>query len=371
MKVLRHIIVSSSFVLFFCGFFTEAKAQNVPATNVPAGFGRYCSVTYPGGWALRYYSPANSDPCKDLPGGKIERAGLWSISKNNNVLRTCDGDVGIYRGIGGDIIKTAYDQAANKKNCIFTIAPTAIHVFDRPYVLLPGENHATPNVFDFDVYNKPLKSTDFGQPANSTCSNGTFIDRKGRQLCNNREQAYDWGLKKNTPIVSVAAGIVREERWREVDKQFGCGTDKQGEIYVEHKVGTGEYAERFVTYYAHMNDITVKKNQTVTRGQVIGTAGATGCVSPPDASHLHFSVFRTTNLSGYRKWDLTYPDKDYGVSSIRGVIDPFGWDAPKQIDPWAWAFLGSQNDPYEGAVMNPGAFSIYLWRSGQAPPTTN
>jgi murein DD-endopeptidase MepM/ murein hydrolase activator NlpD len=120
-----------------------------------------------------------------------------------------------------------------------------------------------------------------------------------------------------------------------------------------------------------MADITVKDGATVTRGQMIGTAGATGCVNPPTAIHLHFGVFRTTNLSGHRKWDLTFPNKDRGVSSIQGVIDPFGWNAPKQIDPWAWAFLGPQTDQYEGAITNPGAFSIYLWRSGQAPRTHN
>ena len=115
--------------------------------------------------------------------------------------------------------------------------------------------------------------------------------------------------------------------------------------------------------------IFVEKGDTVIRGQWIGKAGATGCVDPPTASHLHFSALRTTNLSGYRSWTLTYPDTDRGINSIRGIIDPFGWDAPKQIDPWAWAFLGEQTDPYEGKIMNPGAFSIYLWISGEAPPT--
>lgn len=367
MKSLFKLLVSIGVALFSIA--PGILAQSVPTTAVPAGFGRYCSVTYANGdWALINYPQSDSDPCRDLPGGTIRRAGLWSVSKNNNVLRNCDGDIGVYRGAGDGVIKTAYDQGKNKKKCIFTIAPTAIHVFNRPYVLLPNEKVGDPNLFDFDVYNKPLRSTDFGQPANSQCPSGTFIDRLGRQLCGDREQAYDWALKKGTPIVSVAAGVVREKRERSVS-EFGCGTDKQAEIYIEHKVGTGEYAERFVTYYAHMSEMTVKKGDTVTRGQMIGLAGHTGCAVPENASHLHLGVFRTTNLSGHRKWDLTYPDKDRGVSSIQGVIDPFGWDAPQQVDPWAWAFLGSRDDQYEGTITDPGAFSIYLWRSGQAPPT--
>ena len=243
-----------------------------------------------------------------------------------------------------------------------------LRVFERPYLLLPGQTHATPNVFDYDVYNKPLKSTDFGQPIKICTGAAHFIDRKGRQKCNDGEPAYDWGSKEGSLILSVAAGIVREARWRDVS-MFGCGSDRQGEIYVEHQVGVGIYAEKFVTYYAHMSEIFVEKGDTVIRGQSIGKAGATGCVNPPTASHLHFSALRTTNLSGYRSWTLTYPDTDRGINSIRAIIDPFGWDAPKQIDPWAWAFLGEQTDPYEGKIMNPGAFSIYLWISGKVPPT--
>ncbi|MDQ3180961.1 MAG: hypothetical protein M3Q33_10620 [Acidobacteriota bacterium] len=58
MKILSNIIVLASLSLFLCGSFTEATAQNIPTTNVPAGFGRYCSVTYPGGgWALLISNP--------------------------------------------------------------------------------------------------------------------------------------------------------------------------------------------------------------------------------------------------------------------------------------------------------------------------
>jgi hypothetical protein len=352
----------------------NAKAQSVPTTNVPAGFGRYCSVTYPGGgWALLNYADKNSDPCKELlkPGsnGKIERAGLWAVSKNNNVMRTCDGDLGIYREVGNAVIKLAFDQASGKKNCVFTIAPTALHVFSRPYLALPlqGNLVRTTNPHDFNFYDKPMKPADFGQTKNNDCPNSMFIDRSGRQRCAvNNHGGYDWLMPTGLQMLAVADGVVREARWRDV-KAFGGDCAKknpQGEIYVEHQIGTGEYAERFVTYYAHVSEISVKKGDRVTRGQVIGKSGDTGCSSAP---HLHFGVARTTNLSGHRRFDLTYPNKDYGVSGISGWIDPFGWNAPKQIDPWAWAFLGNHPDQFLGTITNPGAFSIYLWREGQAP----
>lgn len=61
--------------------------SDVPITAVPAGYGRYCSVRYPGGvWSFATLTAANSDPCsallKSKPGGTIERAGLWATPKH-------------------------------------------------------------------------------------------------------------------------------------------------------------------------------------------------------------------------------------------------------------------------------------------------
>lgn len=166
-------------------------------------------------------------------------------------------------------------------------------------------------------------------------------------------------------MLAVADGIVRAARWRDVTA-FGC-KDKspQGEIYVEHRIGNGEYAERFLVSYSHVSKISVKAGDRVTRGQVIGKSGDTGCSTAP---HLHFGVFRLTNLAGHRSFSLTMPASGYGISGISGMIDPFGWNAPKDIDPWAWRFLGNHNDSILGTVRDPGAFSLYLWRAGQAPP---
>src|SRR5687768_1648562 len=67
-----------------------------PIIAVPSGYGNYCSVTYPsGGWALVTSPTHISDPCGDIlrssPGGTIQRAGLWSVNGDNNVLTRCTG----------------------------------------------------------------------------------------------------------------------------------------------------------------------------------------------------------------------------------------------------------------------------------------
>jgi len=231
-----------------------------------------------------------------------------------------------------------------------------------------------------------MNVTDFGQQPNATHLAAHSVDRTGKQRCRlgtqqecdkpetaviepagchivPGEPAYDWPMPGGKPIVAVAAGIVRGARWRDV-ASYNCGDDKQGEIYIEHQIGTGEYAERFVSYYAHMSKISVKLGDKVPGGQKIGEAGNTGCSG---GNHLHLGVLRLTNLSGYRSYAFQTTPDVYGVNGIQWVIDPFGWAAPKHIDPWAWKFLEYQADA--NSLKDPGAFSINLWRSGEAPPS--
>jgi len=182
------------------------------------------------------------------------------------------------------------------------------------------------------------------------------------------EPAYDWTMPGGKPIVSVADGIVRGSRDREVGVEFpSCGPDLQREVYVEHQVGEGVYAERFVTYYAHLDTRAVGEGQRVARGETLGLAGTTGCSS---GDHLHLSVYRLSNLSGSRAWNFALTPGGHGTNGIHGVIDPFGWAGPQHIDPWGWMFLGRTfNDRFAGTVRDPGAFSINLWQPGQVPPS--
>jgi murein DD-endopeptidase MepM/ murein hydrolase activator NlpD len=47
------------------------------------------------------------------------------------------------------------------------------------------------------------------------------------------------------------------------------------------------HADGFMTAYAHMDKMLVKKGERVSRGQTIGTVGSTGHVSTPQ---LHFEI---------------------------------------------------------------------------------
>lgn len=367
----------------------EARpVYNGPVTPVPTGYGRYCSIVYEGGlWALGVLPGATSDPCAQLrttsPGGTIARAGLWHTTGENNVMVRCGTDLRLYRAAGGAASKIAYDEALGKKDCVFVISPVRLPIFALPYgkttstQTSPSADVSVARGFDYNVYNVPINVSMFGRTQAAGTTTAIWVDRTGRQrdyaAVNDQgnayradgEAAYDLVMPGGKPLHSVAAGVVRGARWRDVS-QFNCGNDKQGEIYIEHQVGTGEYAERFITYYAHGSKHDVADGAQVTRGQKIGEVGNTGCSG---GNHLHISVLRTTNLSG-RRWSIFALTPDaYGINNINGIIDPFGWAAPQHIDPWAWMALGDRTDPYVGAIRDPGAFSIDLWL-GAKPPST-
>ncbi len=88
-----------------------------------------------------------------------------------------------------------------------------------------------------------------------------------------------WGLdmqaSRGTPIYAAGDGIVK------LAKISRGGYGKQVEI--RH----GDYG--YVTKYAHMSKIIVKKSERVKRGQIIGYSGNTGLSKGP---HLHYEIFR-------------------------------------------------------------------------------
>jgi murein DD-endopeptidase MepM/ murein hydrolase activator NlpD len=357
---------------------TSANAADAPIIHTPKGYGHYCSVSYSDGkTGFVTLTEADSDPCgqilKERPGGTIDRAGIWSVGGMNNVLVRCGGDIRIYHVRGPKATAVAGDDANGKKHCVFTVAPETLAIFSKPYGVRAGEVSADQGVshaqgFDFDgLFDLPVGNaapqlhvmdvTMFGQPGGKT----TYVDHLGRAHSDAVENhdGHDLPMADGKPLLAVADGIVRAARFRPVS---GCKTPEQGEIYIEHRVGTGEYAERFLTYYAHVEDIKVKPGQAVKSGDTVGHSGHSGCASGP---HLHFGVSRLTNLTGQRSLTPEFPLSGHGDTAYAGRIEPFGWHAPAHVDPWAWMFIGTFIDGGTGAkITDAGAFSITLWKPG-------
>jgi murein DD-endopeptidase MepM/ murein hydrolase activator NlpD len=376
---LRNAVLTAGLLLSL-SHASWTHAAPTPIIQPAANYGHYCSLKYAGGgWAFGSLAGSTSTPCENMlkssPGGTVARAGLWDTVGQNNVLLRCDGALLIYRAAGSVPLNMAYKAASGKKNCTFVVAPTRLAIFGAPYgktsVLQPSVhsdvNNASYNVFNYNVYNIKMDRTKFGQPVDPLDVNGSWVDRFGKFRKGMHEPAYDWIMPGGKPLVALAAGRIVESRARDVT-QFKCYSNKQNEIYIEHQIGSGLYAEKFISYYAHLSKRLVVKEQIVASGQQIGNVGNTGCTG--GLNHLHMSVLRTTNLSGYRNIDFAVTPGGYGVNTIEGVIDPYGWAAPQGIDPWAWMYQGKTMwDQYlQKNIKDPGAFSMNLWKPGSAPP---
>jgi len=82
----------------------------------------------------------------------------------------------------------------------------------------------------------------------------------------------DFVAKIGTPIYATADGVVEL-----TEHDFnGYGNH----VKINHGYG-------YMTIYGHMDNISVKKNQEVKRGQLIGTVGNTGLSTGP---HLHYEI---------------------------------------------------------------------------------
>jgi hypothetical protein len=98
-------------------------------------------------------------------------------------------------------------------------------------------------------------------------------------------------------IMASADGVVRIAGIDSVNPCFGTN------IVIDHPNG-------FSTRYAHLSKLYVAVGASVTRGQVIGQSGNTGCST---GAHLHFGVYITSSWT---------------------AIDPFGWTGAPGADPW-------------------------------------
>jgi len=101
-----------------------------------------------------------------------------------------------------------------------------------------------------------------------------FISRMQQECCE---------MRAGTPVRASASGTVRY-----------AGNELRGYgnlVLIEHSGG-------YVTAYAHNEVLTVKRGQTVKRGEVVARSGQTGNVKTPQ---LHFEIRKGTQSLDPRK----------------------------------------------------------------------
>lgn len=134
------------------------------------------------------------------------------------------------------------------------------------------------------VSNKDLKKTASGY--------GTRIDPIYKTI--KFHEGMDFAANTGTPVYVTGNGRVIKAGW---DGLYGnC-------ITVDHGFG-------YVTKYAHLSKIDVRRGQEVVRGEVIGKVGSTGKSTGP---HLHYEVHvkgKVVNPVNYYFMDLNAEDYD-------------------------------------------------------------
>lgn len=134
--------------------------------------------------------------------------------------------------------------------------PAAPHVAPAPRV---EEEQAS--------YEPPSSDVHFAWPVS-----GHVISGFGATASGERNDGINIAASEGTPVHAAAAGVVTYAG-NEL-RQYG------NLIIIKHSDG-------YITVYAHEASIGVKKGDSVSQGQVIGTAGSTGGVAQ---SELHFEV---------------------------------------------------------------------------------
>lgn len=134
------------------------------------------------------------------------------------------------------------------------------------------------------VANKNLKQTASGY--------GTRIDPIYKTV--KFHEGMDFSANVGTPVYVTGNGKVTQAGW---DGLYG------NSITIDHGFG-------YVTRYAHLSKIKVRRGQKVIRGEVIGEVGSTGKSTGP---HLHYEVHvkgKVVNPVNYYFMDLSADDYD-------------------------------------------------------------
>ncbi|WP_456450606.1 peptidoglycan DD-metalloendopeptidase family protein [Hydrogenimonas sp.] len=103
----------------------------------------------------------------------------------------------------------------------------------------------------------------------------------------------DLRAKTRKPVWTTADGVVEFAGYH---KRSGYGNL----VIVDHGFG-------FKTYYGHLRKVTVRKGDTVVKGDVVGISGNTGLSTAP---HLHYEIrFLASSVNPY--WFIRWRKADY------------------------------------------------------------
>lgn len=115
----------------------------------------------------------------------------------------------------------------------------------------------------------------------------------------------DFDINSGTPIIAISEGKV----------VFMRETDNDGdEVAIKH----GKY---FISNYAHLSKVFVRKYQFVKRGQLIALSGASNNYNRPYYQHLHFGICKI-GAGGCRNQSQTHDPNLFWLGGQPQCFDP-------------------------------------------------
>lgn len=203
------------------------------------------------GQVLRMPSPSGASAVRvaDNGGGMI-RAGQGYTNKNDYL-----GNASAARHVGGAVTPSAKPQSTNN-SAAATPAP-------KPHTVTPKLRRSD------TVLNVPKRSSNgrFAMPVN-----GPVISSFGPKKDGLHNDGINIGAPRGAAVKAAENGVVAYSG----DKIEGYGNL----VLIRHAGG-------YMSAYAHLGNVKVIKGQKITKGQVVGTVGASGNVDKPQ---LHFEI---------------------------------------------------------------------------------
>lgn len=140
-------------------------------------------------------------------------------------------------------------------------SPVSVDLFSDKKIITEKKEifKATPNIVMGNIPN--------GSPLLGELSYSSPFGKRGKR----QHRGVDLRAAKGTPIIATANGVIEFAGY---DGAYGK------KIVIDHGFGVK-------TLYAHLNEISVKKNDRVTKEEILGKTGRTGRVTGP---HLHYEV---------------------------------------------------------------------------------